>query len=83
MVDKYIFMKAKSVRFIAPISYSSLTGSRGMNVREIYEYFEAMCLPDLERMVDSIQPVVTKCPLNDDSIDIDVLRSQFYNTLVK
>ena len=38
MVDKYIFMKAKSVRFIAPISYSSLTGSRGMNVREIYEY---------------------------------------------
>lgn len=46
-IAKNIFMQARSVRFLAPITYQQMLSNRGMEVREQMQLFETMYSAEL------------------------------------
>lgn len=75
LITKVIFKNSKSVKFLIPITHVSMKVGRGQNVRESFKVLQSICYGiELEEMLKAVKPVITKCSLRDQEIDIDVLR---------
>ena len=70
----YIFQIAKTVRFVMPITYSQIQESRGYAVRSHFDSVKRMCEENLDVMLKSILPIITKANPKDDEIDVDAIR---------
>ena len=58
-----------------PITYNQIQEARGYAVREHFDSVKRMCVENLDTMLASILPVVTKANPKDDEIDIDAIRA--------
>jgi hypothetical protein len=61
MVIKRIFMQAKSLRFLIPISQKSITDARGNQMRMHGNLIKRTFRDNLDTFIESIQPMITKC----------------------
>ena len=59
-------MSAKTVKLIVPITNTNLNQSRGVIVKNQVEFIQTLCSNDLEALIQAVQPVVTRAPLNDE-----------------
>ena len=57
--------------------------NRGSDVRRQMELFESMYDSDDFDMDKFIQPLVTKCSILDEEIDVEVLRNNFLELLIQ
>lgn len=69
-IAKLIFLKAKTIRFLVPITYGQVHESRGGAVRDQVELLENIFQANIGKVINAIQPLLTKCnPKNDVNID--------------
>lgn len=73
-INKSVFKRAKSLRFLIPITLNQLKENRGMGVREQIRNLKDICSSNLIEMIDSVLPLLTKCKPNDEDLDIDERR---------
>lgn len=73
-VGKFIFAGAGTVRFLVPLTQSSIESSRGAQIKDVLHTMQNICSEDMGEVIDAIQPVITKCKPSDDDADIDVIR---------
>lgn len=71
-MNKLIFNKACFIRFIVPITKAQLENSRGQEVISQLKVIQSMVNDDARTIGKSIQPVITKCELNNKEFDIEV-----------
>ena len=83
-VNKKIFNIASKVKFLIPFSHSQIIEAKGKSVMEHVETIMALCEnSQLKDLMDSIQPVITKCPVDmDNEIDLDELKDQVQKRLM-
>ena len=74
-LSKQIFQRSSTVRFLVPLTLVQLSESRGADARSLIQTLHCICQSNLNNMMDSIQPVLTKCKPNDPELDIDVIRA--------
>jgi len=83
-VNKKIFNIASKVKFLIPFSYSQIIEAKGKSVMEHVETVMALCEnSQLKDLMDSIQPVITKCPVDSgNEIDLDELKDSVQKRLM-
>lgn len=59
-LTKSLFIRAKSVRFIITITYEQIMEGRGQLVREQIQTVREICHENLDDLIKSLQPVLTK-----------------------
>ena len=80
-----IFKKAKSVRFILLVTEDDLCVSEDLNyqitekaaVFEILEQISKLCHKDIEELVESIQPVLSRADPEDADFDLEKVKNRF------
>lgn len=80
-MNKRIFNIAKKIKFIVPFTQNQLEVARGHEVIKQIEVILNICQDNIADLIESIQPVLTKCEItdDDDAIDLDVV----HDNLVK
>ena len=73
-INKSIFKRAKSLRFLVPLTINQLKENRGMGVRDQIRILKDICSSNLNDFKDSVLPLLTKCRPNDEELDIDEKR---------
>ena len=74
-IDRYIFLKAERVRFLVPITRDQNSTKQAMALRQQIRVLQRMCQTSLTDMIDSIQPVLTKCSTSEENIDIQKIKT--------
>lgn len=75
-VNKSIFKRAKSLKFLVPMTINQLKENRGMGVREQVRVLKNICnTSSLDEFAHCMLPILTKCRPNDENLDIDEKRS--------
>lgn len=75
-IDKQIFRAASKVKILVPITSAQITESRGMEARNQIAMLQRICRADIEKMIHSVQPLLTKMRVSVASdVDIDTLRA--------
>lgn len=80
-VNKFIFKQAKRVRFLIPLTISQIEEVRGKPAREQLEVVSNICSEQLDVMIDSIQPILTKVDPTEENTDIELIRHRFAEQL--
>ena len=80
-VNKKIFQCASTVKFLVPLTYDSLTQSRGQVLVEQAEIIKSMCSGDLQSLAQSMLPVITRIKMDNDEFSMleieDILVDKF------
>ena len=74
-IDKQIFKAAKKVKILVLLTRTQIQDGRGMEARKQIEMLQRICSADLDCMIESVQPLLTKVKLGEPDIDIDTLRA--------
>lgn len=73
-----MFTQAERLKILVPLTLPQITDSRGKQAREQILTLWRMCAADLDQVMESVQPVLTKCRTAD-GIEIDAVRSTLYD----
>lgn len=83
-ICKQIFMRAKSVRIVVPIAVEQIMESRGKGARDQMNVIQRILSNHtIDETIHSVQPLLTKVNLKDDTIDIDEMKSNLGQGLQK
>jgi hypothetical protein len=81
-VNKKIFNLAAKVKFIVPFTPMNISDARGKSIMDHVETIMALCdSNELHELMQCIQPVITKCPIDDDDIDLEELQGNVLERL--
>lgn len=80
-INKELFRRSNSVRFLLPIPHGQINDARGQATREQIRVIQQICEADLDQMIDAILPVITRVDVKDEDFDLEdvqeILLSQF------
>lgn len=71
-VIRYIFLHAKSVRFLLPFTFGELELNRGQAIKDMITQMNLMNNNHMLTYVDSVIPVITKCRTESKHVNYDV-----------
>lgn len=74
-ITKEIFRHANTVKFLVPITLNQIMEDRGHSVRQLVETIRFVCQSNNEDLLESIQPILTKCNPKNQDFDIDNIRA--------
>lgn len=80
-VTKQILKSSDQVRFLVAITASEILDNFGSNSQSMVQILQYTCYEGIESMINSIQPIITKCCPSSEENDIDQLRGLFLEQL--
>jgi len=78
-----VISRAKTVRFIIPLTHSQIKNNRGSTIKEQLKTVSSICKSSLKELDTAIQPVITKCSPNDLQFDIEILSDTLQNQFIE
>ena len=80
-LNKKLFQKAKTVRFLVPITKVQIENNRGRDIIDHLIVLEQIYKGCIDNICDSIQPILTTVNINlidEDEFDLDSMKSQLF-----
>ena len=77
-VTKSLFMKAKKVKFMVPMTKAQFSNTRGVSVREQIRFLHSLCEGNIIEFSLSIKTILTKCKVTSAENDIEALQGTFH-----
>lgn len=78
-LNKKIFSLVKEVKFLVPFTVNQIREQRGQSVREQISTIMRVCKGcDLNKVIESIQPLITKVKVTDQDFDLECARSEIF-----